>query len=107
MRAIVKKIAIALVLTIAIYLILFVYIESSKILRSAIIELSNGAKLTKPLIVRLVVPVFLSGGLTLFGVLGFFKAREKGRNPFIWAIICFYGNLYAYLILSYIVKDRK
>jgi len=40
----------------------------------------------------------------VFSVLGFRKAKEKGYNAKLWALICFFFNLWGYLYL--LLKKR-
>jgi len=48
---------------------------------------------------RLLNLVVMSLLMISFSILGFFQAKKKRRNRFVWLILCFLFNLWAFIIL--------
>jgi hypothetical protein len=42
-----------------------------------------------------------------FSILGFFQAKKKRRNRFVWLILCFLFNFWAFIILLLLPVKRK
>jgi hypothetical protein len=40
----------------------------------------------------------------VFSILGYKKAKQMGRHPFFWAIVCFVLNFWGYIYLLYSKK---
>ncbi len=42
-----------------------------------------------------------------FGIYGYIKAKKKGYNPWLWFLICIFGNWMACLLLYYIPEKQE
>jgi len=43
--------------------------------------------------------LFMSFLILLSTIIGFFLAKKKGKNRFLWAILCFFFNIWALIVL--------
>ena len=49
--------------------------------------------------IQLLNLLFMSLFILLSTIIGFFLAKKKGKNRFLWAILCFFFNIWALIII--------
>jgi len=54
---------------------------------------------------RMRVYPFVFGTAIAFALIGYYVAKRKEENPFVWTLICFFTNIFGLLFL--ILKKRK
>lgn len=86
--------------------ILFLAFLSRNMIYNHFLEIQHGGKYTHGSLrtANIIATIFILIFSTVFSVLGFRKAKEKGYNAKLWAVICFFCNLWGYLFL--LLKKR-